>query len=144
MKTFVPQSGDLIKNWYLIDARDRVLGRLATQAANLLMGKGKPGFVRFLDSGDFVVVINAEKVRLTGKKLDKKLYRHHTGYVGHLKEATAREVLQKHPEMLVKEAVEGMLPKNKLGKAMAKKLKIYAGDKHPHSAQQPAPLPAAQ
>jgi len=142
MKTFVPNEKDLVKKWYLLDAKDQVLGRLATKAANLLMGKDKPGYVRFLDTGDFVVVINAEKVRLTGKKWDQKLYRHHTGYMGHLKEARAREVLQKQPDALVRSAVEGMLPKNKLGKAMAKKLKVYAGEQHPHAAQQPAPQSA--
>jgi large subunit ribosomal protein L13 len=140
MKTFVPRNNPQTKKWYLIDARDQVLGRLATQAAKVLMGKDKPEFVRFQDSGDFVVVVNAEKVRLTGKKLDNKLYRHHTGYMGHLKEATAREVLQKRPELVIRWAIEGMLPKNKLGKALAKKLKVYAGGQHPHTAQQPTSL----
>jgi large subunit ribosomal protein L13 len=142
MKTFVPKAETLTRKWYVLDAQNQVLGRLAAQVANLLMGKGKPTFVRYLDVGDFVIIINAEKVRLTGKKLDTKVYRHHTGYMGHLKEATVREMLDKRPEFVVRSAIEGMLPKNKLGKALAKKLKVYVGDQHPHSAQQPIPYPA--
>ena len=143
MRTFVPKEEDVNRAWYLIDAEDQVLGRLATRIATLLMGKDKPSFTRFRDMGDFVIIINAEKVRLTGKKLDQKMYRRHTGYVGHLKESTAREVMKKKPQMIITSAVEGMLPKNKLGRAMSKKLKVYPGNQHPHEAQQPTPIPAA-
>jgi len=137
LKTYIFKEKEINRQWLLLNAKDRVLGRLATQAASLLMGKGKTEFVRFMDIGDFVIVVNADKIRLTGRKLDQKLYRHHTGYIGHLKEESARHLMQRKPEAVVREAIVGMLPKNKLGKALAKKLKVYAGDQHPHAAQTP-------
>jgi len=142
LKTYIFKEEEINRQWFLLNAKDRVLGRLATQAADLLMGKGKPGFVRFMDIGDFVIVINADKIRMTGRKLDQKMYRHHTGYIGHLKEESARHLIQRKPESVVREAIVGMLPKNKLGKALAKKLKVYAGEQHPHAAQTPTVLAA--
>ncbi len=142
MKTYISKKEDVTRHWYLLNAKDRVLGRLATQAADLLMGKGKPEFVRFMDVGDFVVIINADKIRMTGKKTEQKMYRHHTLYIGHLKEESARSLMQRNPEQVVRQAVEGMLPKNKLGKALARKLKIYTGEQHPHAAQAPVALAA--
>jgi large subunit ribosomal protein L13 len=124
-------------NWYVIDAADQVLGRLATRVATLLSGKHKPGYAPFLVTGDHVVIINAGKVRLTGQKLDQKLYRWHTGYPGGLKEISARRLYETRPERIIQEAVLGMLPKNKLRKKMAKRLRIYAGSEHPHAAQKP-------
>jgi large subunit ribosomal protein L13 len=140
MKSFIPNRGDIKKNWHVIDAEGQVLGRLATRAARLLTGKDKPIYTPFLDTGDYVIIINAEKVKLTGNKLTDKLYRRHTGYPGGLKEITAGVLLSKDPGKLVREAVIGMLPKTKLGRAMRKKLKIYRGPEHPHQAQQPVPL----
>jgi large subunit ribosomal protein L13 len=140
MKSFIPNKRDIRKNWHVIDAEGQVLGRLATRAARLLTGKDKPIYTPFLDTGDYVIIINAEKVKLTGNKLTDKLYRSHTGYPGGLKETTAGVLLSKNPGKLVREAVIGMLPKTKLGRAMRKKLKIYRGPKHPHQAQQPVPL----
>ena len=140
MKSFIPSKRDIEKNWHVIDADGQVLGRLATRAARLLTGKDKPIYTPFLDTGDYVIIINAEKVKLTGNKLAEKLYRRHTGYPGGLKETTAGVLLSKDPGKLVQEAVVGMLPKTKLGRAMSKKLKIYRGSKHPHEAQQPVPL----
>ena len=124
-------------NWYVIDAADQVLGRLATRVATLLGGKHKPGYAPFLVTGDHVVIINAGKVRLTGQKLDQKLYRWHTGYPGGLKEVSARRLYETRPERIIREAVLGMLPKNKLRKKLAKRLRIYAGSEHPHAAQKP-------
>jgi large subunit ribosomal protein L13 len=140
MRSFIPNKGDIKKNWHVIDAEGQVLGRLATRAARLLTGKDKPIYTPFLDTGDYVIIINAEKVKLTGNKLSDKLYRRHTGYPGGLKETTAGVLLSKDPGKLVREAVIGMLPKTKLGRAMRKKLKIYRGPEHPHQAQQPVPL----
>lgn len=140
MKTFLPKVDPAAKKWYLVDANDKVLGRLATQIARVLMGKTKPSYTDFLDSGDFVVVVNAEKVRLTGAKWDDKTYYSHSGRPGGLKAITARELREKHPDRLVRFAVKGMLPKNKLGSAMIRRLKIYAGEEHPHSAQKPETL----
>jgi large subunit ribosomal protein L13 len=140
MKTFLPRIDEIDRNWYVVDAEEQVLGRLATQVASVLMGKDKPIYTDFLDTGDFVVIVNAEKVKLTGKKLDDKFYYSHSGYPGGLKETNARRLLDKKPEALIQNAVKGMLPKNKLGKRMLKRLKVYAGDEHPHSAQQPKPL----
>jgi large subunit ribosomal protein L13 len=137
MLTSFPKAGEVTRKWFVVDAKDRVLGRLATHVANLLTGKLKPTWVPFIDMGDHVVVINAEKVKLTGKKLEQKMYRHHTGYPGGLKTVVAKDYLAKHPTRLVEEAVKGMLPKNKIGRAMSKKLKVYAGEQHPHVAQQP-------
>ena len=140
MKTFVAKEQDVTKKWYLVDAKDKVLGRLATQIAMHLRGKHKPVFTPHADTGDFVVVLNADKVALTGKKWGKKIYYHHTGYVGGLKQITAEKLLEKKPEDLLRFAVKGMLPKNSLGRHQLKKLKIYVGTDHPHEAQQPEVL----
>jgi large subunit ribosomal protein L13 len=125
------------RRWFLVDAEGMVLGRLATRVAGLLRGKGKPTFTPSVDGGDFVIVVNAAKVRLTGKKEKEKLYRRHTGYPGGVRTMTAAELRAKHPERLVRYAVEGMLPKNRLGRALATKLKVYPGPEHPHEAQKP-------
>jgi large subunit ribosomal protein L13 len=143
MKTEIPSGKEITRNWHLIDAQGLVLGRVASKAAMVLMGKHKPSYTPFLDTGDHVVVVNAAKVRLTGKKEDQKVYRTHSGYPGGLKEVTARKVRAASPVRLVEEAVKGMLPKTKLGKHMATKLNVYAGDKHPHQAQKPVSLPVA-
>ncbi|MCI0486059.1 MAG: 50S ribosomal protein L13 [Blastocatellia bacterium] len=142
MQTFVPSGKDLEqgRKWYLIDASGKTVGRLATQAARILMGKNKPTYTPFLDLGDHVVVINAEKVVFTGNKLKDKLYRHHTGYPGGLKEISAQKQMDRHPERILESAIRGMLPKTKLGRKMGKKLKVYAGSDHPHQAQQPEQL----
>ncbi len=137
MLTSFPKAGEISRKWFVVDAKDQVLGRLASHVANILSGKVKPTWTPFMDMGDHVIVINAEKVKLTGKKTEQKLYRHHTGFLGGLKTVNAQSVLGKYPERVIEEAVKGMLPKNKLGRAMSKKLKVYAGDKHPHEAQQP-------
>ena len=140
MQTQFPSKGEIVRQWHVLDAQDMVLGRLASNAALLLMGKNKPIYTPFMDTGDHVIVINAEKVRLTGRKDDQKIYRHHTGYPGGLVEIGARKVRAVKPIRMIEDAVSGMLPKNKLGKQMYRKLKVYAGDKHPHQAQQPAAL----
>ena len=140
MKTFVAKEEDVAKKWYVVDAKDKVLGRLATQIAMRLRGKHKPVFTPHADTGDFVVVLNAEKIALTGKKWGKKIYYHHTGYVGGLKQITAEKLLEKKPEDILRFAVKGMLPKNSLGRRQLKKLKIYVGTDHPHEAQQPEVL----
>jgi large subunit ribosomal protein L13 len=140
MKSFIPREKDIQKQWHIIDAEGQVLGRLATRAARLLTGKDKPIYTPFLDTGDHVIIINAGKVKLTGKKLVDKMYRHHTGFPGGLREITAGALLSKDPGKLVKEAVIGMLPKSKLGRAMRKKLKVYQGSQHPHQAQKPTAL----
>jgi len=140
MKTFLPKVENLDRKWFLVDANDRVLGRLASEVASVLMGKGKPTYTDFIDVGDFVVVVNAEKIKMTGKKWDDKVYYSHSGYPGGLKEVSARRLLEKHPERIVQFAVKGMLPKNKLGSRMLKRLKVYAGSEHPHIAQQPETL----
>jgi large subunit ribosomal protein L13 len=137
MKTFVAKEEDVAKKWYVVDAKDKVLGRLATQIAMRLRGKHKPVFTPHAETGDFVVVINADKVTLTGKKWDKKIYYHYTGYIGGLKQITAKKLLEKKPEDILRFAVKGMLPKNSLGRRQLKKLKIYVGTDHPHEAQQP-------
>lgn len=137
MKTFVPKKNEIERKWWLIDADGKVLGRLATEISILLQGKRNPEFVRFMDSGDFVVVINAEKVVVTGKKLEQKKYYSHSGYPGGIREKTLKELLEKNPEDVLRKAVRGMIPKNKLGRAMYKKLKVYAGPDHPHEAQMP-------
>ncbi|UNX54329.1 50S ribosomal protein L13 [Georgenia sp. TF02-10] len=137
MRTYTPKPGDVTKNWYVIDATDVVLGRLATQVAALLRGKHKPTFAPHVDNGDFVVVVNADKVALTGNKRDKKLAYRHSGYPGGLKATRYADLLAKRPERAVEKAVRGMLPKNTLGRAQIKKLKVYAGAEHPHSAQKP-------
>jgi large subunit ribosomal protein L13 len=140
MKTFVAKEKEVDRKWYLVDAKDKVLGRLATQIAMRLRGKHKPIFTPHADTGDFVVVINADKVTLTGKKWDKKIYYRHSGYIGGLKEITAKKLLEKKPRDILRFAVKGMLPKNSLGRRQLKKLKIYTGSAHPHEAQQPEKL----
>lgn len=140
MKSYIPRKDEIKSSWHVLDAEGQVLGRLASRVARLLTGKDKPTYVTFLDTGDHVIVINAEKIRLTGKKLSEKLYRRHTGYPGGLRAIAAGDLLAKHPEKLVQEAVTGMLPKTKLGRAMRKKLKVYRGPHHPHEAQQPTNL----
>lgn len=136
-KTYVPKASQLSHDWYVMDAEGKTLGRVATAAATLLRGKHKPDFTPFLKTGDFVVVVNAEKVCLTGKKETDKVYYRHTGHPGGLRKETAREVREKHPERLVQRAVAGMLPKNKLGRQLKTRLKVYVGPDHPHQAQQP-------
>jgi large subunit ribosomal protein L13 len=140
MKTFVAKEHEIEKKWHLIDASDKVLGRLAAEIATILRGKNKPLFTPHMDAGDYVVVVNAEKVALTGDKLEKKVYYRHSGYVGGLKETTAKEMLEKRPENLIKFAVKGMLPKTSLGRRQLTKLKIYTGPDHPHQAQKPEKL----
>jgi len=137
MPTYIPKADERDRQWFVIDAKDQVLGKLATRAATLLTGKHKPTYTPFLDTGDHVIVINAEKVHLTGRKEEDKVYRHHTLYLGGLKSQAAGDVRKKHPTRLVEEAVKGMLPKTKLGRAMFHKLKVYAGSSHPHQAQKP-------
>jgi large subunit ribosomal protein L13 len=140
MKTFVAKEHEVEKKWHLVDADGKVLGRLASEIADLLRGKNKPIFTPHMDAGDYVIVVNADKVVLTGDKLDKKIYYHHSGYVGGLKQTTAKDLLRKRPENLLMLAVKGMLPKTSLGRRQLKKLKIYAGPDHPHQAQNPEKL----
>jgi len=140
MKTSIPSGKAIERKWHVLDAEKAILGRVASKAARLLMGKHKPGYTPFLDTGDHVIILNASKVRLTGKKEDQKIYRHHSGYPGGLKETPARKMRAVRPERMLELAVIGMLPKTKLGKQMYRKLNVYAGDKHPHQAQQPAAL----
>ncbi len=144
MKTFSPTPKDINRQWFVVDAEDAVLGRLASEVASRLRGKHKPEFAPHMDNGDFIVVVNAEKIRVTGNKLDKKFYYRHTGYPGGLKETSLRDTLNTHPERAIMAAVRGMLPKNRLGRAMLKKLKVYAGPEHPHVAQNPQKLEIAQ
>jgi large subunit ribosomal protein L13 len=136
MKTFVAKEREVHRKWYLVDAEDKILGRLATQIAMRLRGKHKPIYTPHADTGDFIVVVNAEKVALSGKKWDKKIYYRHSGYIGGLKEISARKLLEKKPEDVLRFAVRGMLPKNSLGRRQLKKLKIYVGPENPHEAQQ--------
>jgi large subunit ribosomal protein L13 len=136
-KTYVPKANEISQDWYLVDANDQNLGRLATQIASILLGKHKPNFTPGMDTGDFVVVVNCERVRVTGNKLDDKKYYRHSLYPGGLKEITLRRQLVVHPDRVIRSAVWGMLPKNKLGRQLIKKLKVYAGPDHPHEAQQP-------
>ena len=140
MATHIPRPEELKSDWHLLDADGRILGRLASRAAVLLMGKHKPSYTPFLPCGDHVVVVNAAKVRLTGRKEQQKIYRRYSGYPGGLKEATAAKVRATRPERLVEEAIRGMLPKNKLGKRIAGNLRVYRGPQHPHSAQKPQPV----
>ncbi len=140
MKTYVPKLAEISRDWWLVDAQGLTLGRLATEVARRLRGKHKPTFTPFLDMGDHIVVVNAEKVVLTGRKLEFKMYRRHSGYPGGLHEISAGKLLDKQPVRLVESAVRGMLPKGPLGRQMARKLKVYAGSKHPHEAQQPQAL----
>ncbi len=137
MKTYLPTKDDIKQKWYLVDANDKVLGRLATRIASILRGKNKPIYTQFIDTGDYVVVVNADSVAVTGKKLDDKIYYHHTQYPGGIKEIALKDLLKKRPEDVIKKAVWGMLPKGSLGRKMYKKLKVYAGEAHPHQAQQP-------
>ncbi len=145
MSTFVASREDVVRavSWHLIDANGQVLGRVATAAARLLQGKHKPIYTPFIDTGDHVVIVNAAKVKLTGRKEDQKIYRQHSGYEGGLREQRARLVRQRQPEKLIEDAVRGMLPKTKLGDAMYRKLKVYAGPDHPHAAQKPSKLEVA-
>ena len=142
MTTVMPSEADIQRKWYLVDAEDQVLGRLATQVATVLRGKHKVIYAPHLDVGDHVVVINAEKIHLTGRKLTDKIYRWHSGYIGGLREVSAERMLKAHPGRVIEWAVQGMLPKGRLGRAMAKKLKVYKGAEHPHAAQKPEPLPS--
>jgi large subunit ribosomal protein L13 len=137
MKTQFAKKGDFDRKWYVVDARDAVLGRLAVKVATYLRGKNKPVFTPNVDTGDFIIVINAEKVRLTGNKQTDKMYYHHSGYIGGIKAKTAKELLEDSPEKIIEQAVWGMLPKNRLGRTMIKKLKVYRGAEHPHRAQSP-------
>ena len=140
MATYSAKKGEVERSWYIIDADNKVLGRIATKIAAILRGKHKPVFTPHMDTGDFVVVINAKKVHLTGRKLANKIYYRHTGYPGGLKSMTAEEMLKKKPENIIKLAVQGMLPKNKLGRKQLTKLKVYSGSNHPHKAQTPKVL----
>jgi large subunit ribosomal protein L13 len=135
MKTYSTKASEIERQWHVIDASDKILGKLATEAAKLLMGKHKPMFTRHLDTGDFVVVINAEKVRFTGKKAEQKLYHSHSGYPGGLKTVSLGRLMETNPARVIEHAVKGMLPHNRLGAKMLKKLKVYAGEEHPHLAQ---------
>jgi large subunit ribosomal protein L13 len=142
--TYSPKPGDITHAWHVIDATDVVLGRLAVQAATLLRGKHKPTYAPHMDTGDFVVIINAEKIAVSGNKLTDKFIYRHSGYPGGLRQRSVGEMIEKHPDRLVEKAVQGMLPKNRLGRAMSKKLKVYAGPDHPHAAQKPAPFEISQ
>lgn len=140
MKTFSAKSAEVERDWYIVDAEGKTLGRLATEIARRLRGKHKPEYTPHVDTGDYIVVVNAEKVRVTGRKATDKVYYHHTGYVGHLRSITFDKLIEKAPERVIEKAVKGMLPRNPLGRAMFKKLKVYAGTEHKHAAQQPKPL----
>lgn len=140
MRTFSARERDIEKKWYVVDAQGKTLGRLASEIVTILRGKHKPIYTPHIDCGDYVIVVNAEKVRVTGLKLDQKAYYRHSGYPGGLKTVTLRDQLQKFPERVIESAVKGMLPKNRLGRRMHKKLKVYAGPNHPHAAQKPQPL----
>lgn len=140
MATSQPKVEASARKWYLVDAEGKVLGRLATRVATILRGKHKPDFAPHLDMGDHVVVVNAEKVHLTGRKLTDKMYRWHTGYIGGLREVSAEKMLRTRPERVIEWAVQGMLPKGRLGRAMVRKLKVYRGPEHPHESQKPVPL----
>ncbi len=140
MKTYAVKAGEIRRKWYLIDAQDLVLGRLASEVASILKGKQKPEYSPHLDLGDNVIIVNADKVKLTGNKLDKKFYYRHSGYPGGLKKMSYRELMERKPEFVVKKAVKGMLPHNRLGRSMLRKLHVYAGPDHPHQAQKPEKL----
>ncbi len=139
-KTYVPKAGEITQDWIVVDANDQNLGRLATQIASILLGKHKPNFTPGVDTGDYVVVVNCERVRVTGRKMDEKFYYRHSQYPGGLKAISLRQQLAKHPDRVIRSAVWGMLPHNKFGRQLIKKLKVYAGPDHPHEAQQPKPL----
>lgn len=140
MSTFIPSGKDISRKWFVIDAAGETLGRLATKAANVLSGKLNPQYVPYIDMGDHVIVINAEKIRLTGLKDQSKLYRRYTGFPGGLREESFTRLINRRPDKVIEEAVKGMLPKTKIGRAMAKKLNVYRGDKHPHAAQMPVEM----
>jgi len=144
IKTYTPRQDDIQREWFVIDAKDQTLGRLATQVAVLLRGKHKPIYAPHMDVGDFVIIVNADKIRVTGDKLDQKVYYHHSGYPGGIKSRTLREQLDRYPDRVIRTAVRGMLPKNSLGRAMIKKLKVYKGANHRHQAQQPVELKIQQ
>jgi large subunit ribosomal protein L13 len=143
MSTFIPSGKDIARKWFVVDASGKTLGRLATKAADVLSGKLNPQYVPYIDVGDHVIVINAEKVRLTGLKAQNKVYRRYTGFPGGLREESFTRLLNRKPEMILEQAIKGMLPKSKMGRQMATKLKVYRGDKHPHEAQQPVSLEIA-
>ena len=140
MSTFMASPATIERKWYVVDAADKTLGRLASEVAKVLRGKNKPIFTPHMDTGDYVIIVNADKVKVTGKKMDQKIYYHHSGYVGGLKETTLREMMAKKPEKAVEHAVKGMLPKGPLGRQMNTKLHVYAGAEHPHAAQKPEVL----
>jgi len=140
MNTYYAKTADIERKWYVVDATDMTLGRLASEIAKVLRGKNKPIFTPSVDTGDYVIVVNAEKIKVTGKKLDQKMYYHHSDYVGGMRETTLRELLAKHPERVIEFAVKGMLPKGPLGRQMYKKLFVYAGPDHKHAAQKPETL----
>lgn len=140
MKTYLTPVKEIDKKWYLVDATGKVLGRLASEIATILRGKNKPTYSTFMDNGDYIIVVNAEKVKLTGKKMQEKMYYRHSSYMGGLTELTAAELMEKKPTAMISYAVQGMLPKNPLGRQQLKKLKVYAGQDHPHEAQQPEKL----
>ena len=137
MRTRFARKSDIVHKWYVVDAKDEILGRLACRIASYIRGKHKPIFTPNVDTGDFVIVINADKIKVTGNKLVDKMYRHHTGYIGNLKEKSLRDRMNTEPEKVIEDAVKGMLPKNRLGRAMIKKLKVYRGSEHGHAAQKP-------
>jgi large subunit ribosomal protein L13 len=140
MKTLFAKKSDVEKKWYIVDADGMVVGRLASRVAMILRGKNKPIYTPHVDTGDFVVIVNADKVRLTGNKLNQKVYYHHSGYPGGLKKETAKDLMKNSPEKIIFTAIRGMLPKNRLGRQQLKKLKVYSGPDHPHKAQNPEPL----
>lgn len=140
MKTYTPTIKDIERKWYLVDAKDKVIGRLATKIADILRGKNKAYFAPHMDCGDYVIVINVKDIKFTGAKLEKKLYYHHTGYLGHLREIPAKKLMQEKPEALFKNVVAGMIPRNRLKRGILDKLKIFASDQHPHEAQKPVLL----
>ena len=140
MNTYMPNPSQIERKWYVVDAEGQTLGRLSAEVAKVLRGKNKPVFTPHADCGDYVIVVNAEKIKVTGKKLDQKIYYHHSDYVGGMKETTLRDMLRKKPEYVITHAVKGMLPKGKLGRQMLKKLHVYAGPEHEHAAQKPEAL----
>jgi large subunit ribosomal protein L13 len=140
VRTFTAKVAEIRREWYVVDAEGQTLGRLASKIAPILKGKHKPTYTPHLDCGDFVIVVNAQKLRVTGRKLDQKFYYHHSGYPGGIKSISLRDQLDRHPDRVIEAAIRGMLPKNRLGRRMIKKLKVYAGASHPHQAQQPKPL----
>ncbi len=140
MKTYMAKKENIERKWWIVDAEDKIVGRVASKIATILRGKNKPIYTPHVDTGDFVIVINADKMRFTGRKLEDKKYYSHSGYMGGIKEITAKKLFEKKPEEIIRKAVKGMLPKNKLGRKMFKKLKVYSGTEHPHSAQKPEKL----